>query len=249
MNVNWNKALVMGLLILAPWMAQAQNPEFEKDVDEQMEEPLAGPRGPRAVFVDYGWTMILPGGESDSLQNEGASNNFWYGVMLHRNFNKVLGGGIEIAYTRNSFHIAQDTLNPMVGQVLNDRQRFIQNGIGTMLYLRLQISNKGNNLGRYVDLGGYADLTLSERLYSKNEVDPAQNAGVEIIKVDQKKLDYTNNYNYGVYARVGFGALSLVGRYRLSDVFTASDNINAGVKMTEFERLSVGISLTIFPNP
>lgn len=245
MNANWNSRLLALLLAITTLSASAQLPDESRDVDA--EGTLAGPRGPRAVYVDYGLGLILPGGATDTLQNEGWSNNFWYGVQLHRNLNNTFGAGIELAYVRNSYSLAQDTINPLAGNLVNDQQRYIQNGLGLMVYGRVQLANNGNNQGRYLDVGVFSNLWLGERLHTKNEVDPAVTGnGANVAESDLKKLDYTNALTYGGFARVGFGSFYLFGRYRASDLFTANDNVNNGVKLSEFERISVGIGFSVF---
>ena len=242
MKVNWNNGLLTVLMLALTLTLHAQLPDESRDVGSDSE--LRGPRGPRAVYVDYGLGLILPGGETDVLQNEGWSNNFWYGAQLHRNFNNTFGAGIELAYVRNSYRLAQDTINPLVEEV-NDKQRYIQNGLGLMVYGRVQLSNNGNNQGRYLDVGVFSNLWLGERLHTENELDPAGN-GANVVESDLKKLDYTNALTYGAFARVGFGSFYLFGRYRASDLFTANNNVNNGVKLSEFERTSVGIGFSVF---
>lgn len=246
MKQQWIKYVMAGMCATAAISGWAQEPSTERDVDEQLQEPMEGPRGDKVFYGDYGLLLILPGGETDSLQNEGWSNTWWYGLVYQRNFSRWFGLGGELAFTRSAYRVTQNVDSLPWSDTGNDVQKFIQSGFMGSVHARLQLSQRGNNMGRYLDLGAYTEFYVGDRLYTKNEVDPALNNGATEIRTEQRKLDFVNAANYGVYARLGFGAFYLSGRYRLSDVFQASNNINGGAKIPEFERLAVGIGLLFY---
>jgi len=82
-------------------------------------------------------------------------------------------------------------------------------------------------------------------LFTKNHADPALNNGASMIRTNASKLDYTRNIQqYGV-VRFGWSHVVLSARYRISDLFNASQNIHAGIKLPELPRLSIGIEILL----
>lgn len=248
MNSLWNKTLALLCVTLMGGTLLAQEPVMDQDVDQQLEQPLEGPRADFTVFVDYGLGVILPGGETDSVQNEGFSNYFWYGVLMQRNLGGHFGIGGNVNYVRSMHRISQAENNPLNYSQIHAKQKLVHNGIGVSGHLRFYLTNRGNNLGKYIDLGGYANFYLGERMTFVDEGELATDVGGEEIETNIRKLTYVSNLEYGGMARIGLGAFYFFGKYRLSDMFTPFDGFGDGSKLPELERLSVGVGLSIFPD-
>lgn len=248
MSSFWTKALALAFIGVWVVPASAQDTIVDKDVDAQIEEPLEGPRADFTVFVDYGLSVILPGGEVDTIQNEGFSNYFWYGVLMQRNLGGHFGIGGNVNYVRSVHRVAQASNNPLNYGNINNTQKLVHNGLGVSGHVRLYLTNRGNNLGKYIDAGAYANYYIGERMTTVNDGDLASPFGAEEVETNLTKLGYVSNLEYGGMARIGLGAFYFFGKYRLSDLFVANSNMNDGVKLPEFERLSIGVGLSVFPD-
>ena len=127
---------------------------------------------------------------------------------------------------------------PVANLDLN-KAKYIYHQVKSALAFQFNFKPKrGNQLGKYLDLGVYGSYNYSRRfMYRLDIVDVAKNA-----KVTMKKLAYMNPIEYGFSIRLGNGRSCIYSRYRLSDIF----NENTNFVSLELPRLTMGLEFLIY---
>lgn len=253
MKVRRRFKLILALcaLLAIQLAVSAQKTLLHKDVLKQNErntKPDYGPNGNWYLTNVMGFSMTLPMNESDSLgiRNSVSSNQLYYGVRYKGKINEYFSAGFDMFYMRQGFRIKQDSARNLLSLGHeNNKQRLAFHNIGLSAYARINFDKRGNYLGKYIDFAGELHYVVGERMFTKNHVDPALNNGASMMKTNASKLDYTRNIQqYGV-VRFGWSHVVLSARYRITDLFNASQNINAGMKLPELPRLSIGLEILI----
>jgi len=244
-------AISVFTLLTMQLVTNAQKTLLRKDVlkqNERNEKPDFGPNGNWYLTNVMGFSMTLPINESDSLgiRNSASSNQLYYGVRYKGKINEYFSAGFDMFYMRQGFRIKQDSARNLLSLGHeNNKQRLAFHNIGVSAFARINFDKRGNYLGKYIDFAGELQYVVGERLFTKNHADPALNNGASMIRTNASKLDYTRNIQqYGV-VRFGWSHVVLSARYRISDLFNASQNIHAGIKLPELPRLSIGIEILL----
>lgn len=243
------RCAVLIALLLSIYQIQAQETLLKKDVRKQTlrnEKPDFGPNGTNYFTNVLGYSFILPLHESDSLRTRNSSGQVIWAMRYKRKLNEYFSLGYDMLYMYQTFRIKQDSaMNLLSPGFENNKQRLSSHNIGIGVYARINFDRRGNYLGKYIDLAGELHYVVGERLFTKNNVDPSTNAGASRVKTNASRLDYTRNIQQYAVARLGWSHVVLSARYRVSDLFNASQNINAGMKLPELSRLSIGLEILI----
>jgi hypothetical protein len=154
--------------------------------------------------------------------------------------------GYEMGYHAMNFNISQAEGKTIPNEELHDKEKLKFHSGNLLLFNRLNIGKRGNFIGRFIDFGCYINYIFSSTHYTKDKIqdetstsDPDVYAEVRIVK--NSRLDYIQNFGYGLFARAGINWAALNINYRISDLFKEK------YQWTELPRLSVGFELTI-PN-
>lgn len=204
--------------------------------------------GPNTKFYQHGFLSYgqgIPMEEADSLQTEFGSAFFEYGTRMKWKVNKWFAVGSELSYQFLSYNIKQDSLKNLLGMgQVNDSQRLKRHLLNGGAYIRFNFGQRGNHLGKYIDLGGFGSWAIGSRLTVKRTDDPAtQNFSSKDQTYTFRKLRFTSPFEYGVNVRFGFNKVIFWGRYRMSDLFRANDDINNGRLLPSLTPLTAGIQL------
>lgn len=216
----------------------AQEILMEQDVLADTAVSNRGPNKKHFIQSTISFGLILGATDNDSTQIEmGNSFEFNTGIRYKRRFTNFYSIGAELAYSVQSYRIKQTEakLFPSAGQYAKEKLIFNNAMVG--MYNRFNFGKRGNSLGKYLDLGGYCNLTLISKHYVKvdNTGDTlALSKNTEFIN---RKLDYTESVRYGVMARIGSNKLSIYGKYRLSNLFKPEYGY------PELSRLIIGLEL------
>lgn len=216
------------------------------------EEPGDGERtGPGSDYFQHtviGFGFVIPHQESDSLSSLfGRSLCYQYGTRGIAKINRVLDVNWQLIYYRQRHSLRQDSLTNLLGfQQSFRRQHLDRHLLELSAALRFNYGMRGNTLGKFIDLGGFASWAMGTRLKMKSSEAPsALNGGSNEQVTVFRGLDYSRGFEYGLVARIGLNKLSFWGRYRLSDMFVESDHINGGRKLPELSRIAVGLQFAI----
>jgi hypothetical protein len=130
--------------------------------------------------------------------------------------------GFDVLYHYNSFHIKQDSLKVLPSTKLHKREKIVFNNIQVSHFQRFKFKNKYHSAGIFLDLGVYAGYNYRVK-HQTLERNRAKGAGK--TKTVNTQLKYTEDFNYGLMARIGFNRVVFYGRYRWSNLFTKNSGL------------------------
>lgn len=110
---------------------------------------------------------------------------------------------------------------------------------GMSLAFQINLKPKrGNQLGNYLQFGGYGNGLFSKRFVAKFNTDPSQYG--ETARIGIGKLKYAKGFEYGFEVGYGRPNMLLFARYRYSDYFNRQA-IDLGIK--ELPRITIGFQV------
>lgn len=212
------KNLLSILFILFNFIAFAQDSIPKKTAPENPAKPKAPLFNISHPYIGYGFVY----GNYESTNGEviaGKSTTFSTGLRNNFPLGKYYAMGFGIEIFHSSFHLKQDSLKTFPNSILHNKEKFITNDLKLTYYNRFILSNKKENQGTFIDLGGYVSWIYTAKLVSYDIHDSTNNYGASQTRITNRKLNFTVPYNYGVFVRLGFNRLAFVAIYRMSDLF------------------------------
>ncbi|MFH0893874.1 MAG: hypothetical protein V2A54_05515 [Bacteroidota bacterium] len=170
------------------------------------------------------------------------SMGFHLGYRYKRRLNNTIAMGYDFSYTRCDYGIAQDT-----PKVSNNSVKFIEeqiklNTLGTGVFMRINFGRRGNIIGKYIDLTGFANWNFSKVYYAKEK----------LITDQIQKRWYPNQkcvepFQYGLGVRFGVNRYEISCQYRVSDIIkTKNTNSDPIWLNAELPRIMIGIEIGIY---
>ena len=160
---------------------------------------------------------------------------FEMGHRYKRKFSETFSGGYELFFRRDMYTPRQEAGKVIPDTLINDREKLVLLTVGGGLYQRINFGQRGNHMGRYIDIGGYADLMFHARHVRFNSDDGLR------IRERITGLGYLSSIGYGPSLRAGVGNVVVKLSYRASDLFTPSANL------PEWPRFTAGIEFGMHP--
>jgi hypothetical protein len=197
---------------------------FEEEADKKWMTP---------VFFDFSFPL-LQSEEGAEIRNL-LSGTTGFGFMPMYKCNKYFAAGFDIAYYYTTYELQQDS-----GKIVpspyyeNEREsfRFYTLQAGPALHITYQPSEY--KLGKFINITGDAVWLAGRHHYTSNE-----NEDGSITEVLTRKLQYTHPFYLTAQVRFGFGAFSVFGNYRFTDIFKTE------YAYPELARLFIGVSLLV----
>jgi len=247
----WNKFILLFFLGLS-LIAQGQDTVLEQDVNQQLEnmdQGLGSAKHLMASSNKFGF-YLSSNYENDSIRTKSGSFVFDLGMQELWRMGSHFMVGYNWEYQFNIFKIRQDSgVNLLSINLEHDKQNLSIHQMNFGPVFRIKLKNKGNKIGQYIDLGAYGSINFGYSLFSRDQVDPTINNGARTIETKQLRLDYINRWSYGVEAVLGQNSLNFWAKYRLSNSFKTSNNINNGNLLPELPRLFLGIGFSVASIP
>ena len=185
------------------------------------------------IFVAYG--LLLGESESDSASIiYGKSSTFQIGLLKKWRMAKRLELGFDLSYHYAAYHLEQDSSKVIPNRVLHDKGKMLFNDLMLTPFARFKFKNKYHSTGTFLDLGGFVGFTYRAVHYT---IDYNLVPNTHRTKMRDIRLDYNENYSYGLMARLGFNRIILYGKYRMSDLFKDEYNY------PELPRFEVGLMI------
>lgn len=188
----------------------------------------------RHFYFGIGYIFGKPDSAGSAIL-QGSSMNYQIGYRYKLRLTNWFALGYDIAFSSYSYRLKQDSAKITPNKIIHDKEKISFSDLGAGLYMRFNYGRRGNRIGNFVDLGGYADWIFTARNYYKDK-NPVNG---NVIQTTITHLKYYNAYNYGAMARIGFNRYVLYGCYRLSDIFKKS------YAYPEFPRLTIGLQIGI----
>lgn len=197
--------------------AQEKSDQYGRDLDALTLKK----RGPNKDYYNHlfiGYGFIFGESESDSAQIlTPKSSAFQLGYLWKWRITKWYELGFDVLYHYNSFHIKQDSMKIVPSSNLHKREKIVFNNLQLAPFQRFKFKNKHHSAGIFLDLGVYAGYNYRIK-HQTVESNRAQGAGN--TKTVNTELKYTEDFSYGLMARIGFNRFVFYGRYRWSNLFT-----------------------------
>lgn len=179
---------------------------------------MAGPPEMAGAEIVYGRSRILE-----------------YGYRYKRKLSETFSFGSEIIARRHGYHVKQTAEKLVPDNIIRDREKLVFLNAGLGAYKRINIGQRGNYIGRFFDVGGWASWNFHSRhVYFYEE------EGVS-VRVRKSGIGYPSPFDYGVMVRAGLNNIVIKGTYRMSDLFKETAN------MPEFTRYGIGLEIGLHP--
>jgi len=240
----WNNFIIITFLFL-PIITYSQDTVLEQDVQDQLEHIDRGLGNAKHIITSnnkFGFNVSSLY-ENDSIQTRPGS--FAFNIGMQELWGHKIKIGYSLEYQFNVYRIRQDSgVNLLSLNLEHDKQNLSLSKINLGPVIRIKLNNKGNKIGQYLDLGAYGSINFGYALFTRDKVDPALYEGTQTIEQKRLRLDYINRWSYGLEASLGQNSLNIWAKYRLSDSFKQSNNINNGNLLPELPRLFIGIGFS-----
>ncbi|MBN2612059.1 MAG: hypothetical protein JXB00_10930 [Bacteroidales bacterium] len=192
------------------------------------------------LFVNYG-LIIDP---SDGSDIEIKMPNSRLGAFGYRHKFKVSGFysfGFELGMRFSHYQIKQTEDKVFPNPVIHDKEKIKIYSGSLGLYNRFNFGKRGNSIGKYIDLGGYASYNFNRVHYTTDDVSDEVAPGADVYAkkrvVKNSGLEYIEPFDLGLFGRAGINNFAVIVNYRLTDLFKSSYN------WSELPALSIGIEL------
>jgi len=128
--------------------------------------------------------------------------------------------GYNICFTNLSFAIKQDSLKKTIpNAILHDAEKLKFNNVGIDVFQRIYIRRKGERIGTFFDTGIYGNWAFNIKHQIKDHYKTVNQNNAHIAKIIYKRLNYIEQFSYGVRARIGYHRYAIAVDYRISDFF------------------------------
>jgi hypothetical protein len=216
-------SLFISFLLSATIGLNAQAVVMDENVAADTIPPTWGPnrRSYTHLFVGYGFVTGNVEGAGASIRY-GNSSDFNAGIRHKRKVAGFYDVGFDLYYGLTSFNMQQDSGKIFPTPFLFENEKVNINHFGLGLFNRLNFGRRGDLIKYFVDIGAWGQWEfMTKHIYLQRH--PTQNFPfASQTRVANRGLEYINNINYGLMARVGVRRFSLYGTYRISDVIKNS---------------------------
>lgn len=147
-----------------------------------------------------------------------------FGTRGRRKINGLLALGADLEFS-GSFHKVntKDEYAQLFvpASTKKEKYHFLKTGLAPYLQVNFK-PKRGNQLGAYLDLGGFSNYLFSRRhiLVTKNS------NSKETSRFVQKNLQDVEKIEYGFLVRYGRNSWAIYGKYRYSNTFKSTPTIN-----------------------
>ncbi len=179
--------------------------------------------------------IIGPSENSGADIHYGRSRSIEYGYRYKRRFNDTFSIGSEIIARRHAFHIKQTENKEVPDNIIKDSEKLVFLDAGLGLFKRVNFGQRGNYIGRFLDVGAYASWVFHTRhVYFLEE-------GGLRTRVRVTGMNYPAGFAYGLNARLGLNNLVIKASYQMSDHFKDSSGF------PELPKYSIGLEIGLHP--
>jgi len=217
---------------------------FEEDVENLFIKPKWGKNSTHFGHFYLGFGSYF----NDEGTNQLAvvpfnSNQSKIGYRYKLKFFEHYAWGLDLSYNYNRYKIKQDDGNIFPDTLKHKKEIFAQNTFELGFYNRFNFHRRGNHIGKYLDLGVWGNLNVgAKHVFKDNPDNPI--LGASKSKTILRKLNYVNDLNWGLNARLGLDRFVFFGSYRLSDLLGSP--FNSSAISLDPGRLVVGVEISLF---
>ena len=200
--------------------------------------------GPNRLFFAHGTSKS---GLTFWPQSRGMQTNWWsgsiaYGVRMKLRASNWYSLVCDFDFRYDRFSISQKTPKALPFETVRHRkERISVHNLSLLLGNRFNAGRRGNSLGRYLDFGIYGDWVfrtshvIIDRTYNSSSPDGSD----QRIRVKNTGLPYIENFNYGLFVRIGGNLIGLFATYRWNEIIIDPP----GFEYPDLPALTIGIEV------
>lgn len=232
------KLLIGLLLLMANGMINAQTILLEQEPGKDTIPETYGQNLKNFSHFYYGLGFIAGAGDNNGLKiNYFMSNELTLGLRYKRKVNNFYALGADINCSIQNYNINQNSLKTFPNAILHDKEKLLTRELGLEFYNRFNFGKRGNYIGNFIDLAAYGQWDFFPTYVTIDNYKSGNAALAKKTKQIHSSLTYTNPFNYGLTARIGFNKYVFYGSYRLSNIFKDSS------QFPELPGIIIGIQL------
>lgn len=236
------KTLIILIFSIVAINVNAQNILLSESPAEDTIIPVKGPNLKRFHYIYVGYETFADNFTSDSASIKyGLSSRLFFGYKFKRKITNYFAVGYDISMLTSIFSLKQNSKKIFPSNIVHEKERMEIGGIGLHLFTRFNFDRRGNKIGKYIDIGAYANWDYATSHFTKDKVVAADSINAKTIRVTESRLSYIENYEYGIRISLGSNHVEISATYRVSDLIKSKY-----VNYPELPRLSIGISLALF---
>lgn len=236
------KPLIIILFAFISINVNAQNVLLSETPAEDTIIPKYGPNLKNFYYVYIGYEVFADNFSNNTANiRNGASGRTIFGFKFKRRITNFWALGYDINMSSSTFSIKQNSQKTFPSVGIHKKERLMVGGLGIQIFTRFNFDRRGNKIGIYLDLGGYANWIYSSQHFTKDKTTAVDSSIAQKISITEHGLKYFENYEYGVKALLGSNRLAISATYRISDLIKSKFDF-----YPELPRLSVGISLALY---
>jgi hypothetical protein len=237
MKLNYFAAFF--LLVLTSGSISAQDLVMGQKPGADTIPPTKGPGLKKYTHLFSGTGLVVGPleGSGASIMNH-SSTDFNFGIRHKRKITGLWEAGFDVYYGLTSFKFKQDANKTFPTAVENNREKLNFNHLGLVLFNRIKFMRTGNYIGNFIDLGVYGDGEfMVKHIIINRHPSSTHPLRAGYSRVAARNLEYTEAFNYGVTARLGFNRYVIFGKYRLSNMFKPE------FEFPEMPRITAGLQI------
>ena len=218
----------------------------QKTEDVLQDKADFGPNKKKYNHNFFGVGFAVPTRQDhETLIYGGSSFGIDYGWRVKRKLSNAFSVGYDVSGGYMQYRSRKDTSSvysqvygtPAPDTLTTDKISY--SSIKLKPYFRINFGQRGNHLGKYIDLAFYGELMLSSTHVAKFNHPNDEVIGKSQFKTRQ--LKYTNKLFYGPEFRYGNAFYNIYLRYRMPDFFNSKIAINP----FELPAITAGIYLIL----
>ena len=207
-------SIVLLLFLLSGNFGIAQTMIIDENVEVDSLEKKFGKNRKHYIHQFMAFGVPVGASEEGAEVKTFSSLDFKFGFRYKRKWSETLSSGIEISYHGMEYRLKQNANKILPDTMQNDKEKilFYNGQIG--IYQRFNFGDRGDVIGKFIDIGGSFDYIFDAGHYTKNKLPDGQ-----VRKVTTLKLPYVEQYYFNAFVRGGFNLLSIYFNYRFNDLF------------------------------
>lgn len=206
---------------------------FSRDPAFDTSEVKRGPNRKHYTQTILSYGTLADRGEAGAQSFIGFPARFSLGWRYKRRLSQTFAIGYNAEAISSRFRIQQKLGKIVPSTAFFDRERMAFYSGRLSPYLRINFGRRGNHIGKFIDLGAYAEYIFGHAVTAHT----TNNQGIR-LKVRSVGYSYYNPFQYGLMAKAGKGRLNVFCDYRLSEIFYPSK------QLPELARITAGIQLS-----
>lgn len=204
--------------------------------------PGKGPNYRHFSHLFIGFGFFIPDGDPFEVETKpGSTTALEFGWRYKLKLTNWLAIGSGVNYINEIFDIKQIEEKVVPTAILHSKEKLRFNNVGSEFFLRFNFGKRGNIIGKFVDLGTYANWAFKVKHMYQDKSNSQLPYQAESVRVILYNLKYVERFNYGLKARIGVNRYVVTGSYRLNELLT--EDYKNIVGDYYLPRLSIGLEI------